>query len=113
MYGPIWPFLLMCVSHDTRSRDFPRVDGLSTDTSVLGCHKSTSKKSRKIKYGRSYLEKFVLQTLNPKAVCLLEFYQPERNLKMNRNDFLFLFQFIPRVLLGKLPFYPSSIKLIN
>ena len=38
MYGPIWPFLLMCVSHDTRRRDFPRVDGLSTDPRVLGRH---------------------------------------------------------------------------
>ena len=38
MYGPIWPFLLMCVSRDTRRRDFPRVDGLSTDPRVLGRH---------------------------------------------------------------------------
>ena len=38
MYGPIWPFLLMCVSRDTRRRDFLRVDGLSMDTSVLGRH---------------------------------------------------------------------------
>ena len=38
MYGPIWPFLLMCVSRDTRCKDFPRVDGLSTDTPVLGRH---------------------------------------------------------------------------
>ena len=35
---PMWPFLLMCVSRDTRRRDFPQVDGLSTDTLVLGRH---------------------------------------------------------------------------
>ena len=38
MYRPIWPFLLMCVSRDTRRKDFPRVDRLSMDTSVLGHH---------------------------------------------------------------------------
>ena len=26
MYGPIWPFLLMCVSCDMRCRDFLRFD---------------------------------------------------------------------------------------
>ena len=39
MYGPEWPFLPMCVSRDTRRRDFPQVDGWSTDTLVLGRHK--------------------------------------------------------------------------
>ena len=38
MYGPIWPFLLTCVSRDTRRKDFSRVDGLSTDTPILGRH---------------------------------------------------------------------------
>ena len=42
MYGPIWSFLLMCVSRDTRRKDFPRVDGLSTDTPVLGRHTISS-----------------------------------------------------------------------
>ena len=38
MYGPKWPFLLRYGSRDTRRIDFPRVDWLSTDTPVLGCH---------------------------------------------------------------------------
>ena len=38
MYGPKWPFLLRYGSRDTRRVDFPRVDGLSTDTPVLGRH---------------------------------------------------------------------------
>ena len=38
MYGPKWPFLLMYVFCDTRRTDFPQVDGLSTDTPVLGRH---------------------------------------------------------------------------
>ena len=37
---PMWPFLLMCVSYDTRSRYFPQVDEWSTDTPVLGRHKN-------------------------------------------------------------------------
>ena len=36
MYRPKWPFLLRYGSHDTRRIDFPRVEGLSTDTPVLG-----------------------------------------------------------------------------
>ena len=36
MYGPKWPFLLRYGSRDTRRIDFPRVDGLSTDTPGLG-----------------------------------------------------------------------------
>ena len=59
------------------------------------------------------LEKFVIQTLDPKAGRPLEFYHLERNLKKNRKDFLLLFQFILGYLLGKLHFYPSFIKLIN
>ena len=31
--------IFSCVSRDTRCRDFPRVDGLSTDIPVLGRHK--------------------------------------------------------------------------
>ena len=38
MYGLKWPFLLRYGSRDTRSIDFLRVDGLSTDTPVLGRH---------------------------------------------------------------------------
>ena len=38
MYGPKRLFLLEYGSHDTRSIDFPRVDGLSTDTPDLGRH---------------------------------------------------------------------------
>ena len=38
MYGPKWPFLPRYGSRDTRRIDFPRVDGLSTDPRVLGCH---------------------------------------------------------------------------
>ena len=38
MYGPKWPFLLRYGSRDTRRIDFPRVDGLSTDTSGWGRH---------------------------------------------------------------------------
>ena len=38
MYGPKGPFLLRYGSHDTRHIDFPWVDGLSTDTPVLGRH---------------------------------------------------------------------------
>ena len=30
--------LLMCVCRDTRRRELPRVDGLSTNTPVLGHH---------------------------------------------------------------------------
>ena len=30
--------LLMCVSRDTRRRDFPQVDGWSTDTPGMGHH---------------------------------------------------------------------------
>ena len=36
MYGPKGPFLLRYGSHDTRHIDFPRVDGLSTDTPGFG-----------------------------------------------------------------------------
>ena len=39
MYGPKWPFLLRYGSRNTRRVDFLRVDGLSTDTQVLGRHK--------------------------------------------------------------------------
>ena len=39
MYGPKRPFLFRYGSRDTRCIDFSRVDGLSTDTSVLGRHK--------------------------------------------------------------------------
>ena len=38
MQGPKCPFLLRYRSRDTRRIDFPRVDGLSTDPRVLGCH---------------------------------------------------------------------------
>ena len=38
MYGPKGPFLLRYGSRDSRHIDFPRVDGLSTDTPVLGRH---------------------------------------------------------------------------
>ena len=41
MYGPKWPFLLRYGSRDTRRIDFSRVDGLSTDTPVLGRHRQT------------------------------------------------------------------------
>ena len=61
---------------------------------------------------QSYLEKFVLQTLDPKAVRPLEFYPSEINSKMNRKDFLLLFQFILGYLLEKLPFYPPFIIVI-
>ena len=40
MYGPKWPFLLRYGSRNTRRIDFPRVDGLSTNTLVLGRHKT-------------------------------------------------------------------------
>ena len=36
---PKWPFSLRYGSRNTRHINFPRVDGLSTDTSVLGRHK--------------------------------------------------------------------------
>ena len=36
MYGPKWPFLLWYESRDTRRIDFPRVDGLLTDTPGFG-----------------------------------------------------------------------------
>ena len=39
MCRPRWPLLLMYVSRNTRRIDFPRVDGLSTDTPVLGRHR--------------------------------------------------------------------------
>ena len=42
MYGPKWPFLLRYGSRDTRRVDFPRVDGLSTDTPDLGLHSLVS-----------------------------------------------------------------------
>ena len=38
MYGLKWPFSLKYEYRDTRRIDFPRVDGLSTDTPVLGRH---------------------------------------------------------------------------
>ena len=31
-----WPFLFMCVSHDTRRTNFPQVDWLSTDPREMG-----------------------------------------------------------------------------
>ena len=42
MYGPKWQFLLGYGSRNTRCIDFPRVDELSTDTSVLGHHSNRS-----------------------------------------------------------------------
>ena len=49
MYGPKWSFLLRYGSRDTRRIDFPQVDGLSTDTPVLGRHKfNQSSKKKKI-----------------------------------------------------------------
>ena len=42
MYGPKWPFLLRYGSHDTRRVDFPRVDGLSTDTPGFGASQLAS-----------------------------------------------------------------------
>ena len=36
MYGPKWPYLLGYGSRYTRRIDFLLVDGLSTDTPVLG-----------------------------------------------------------------------------
>ena len=88
-------------------------DFFRVDLNLKKIKESTSKKSRKIKSGRSYPEKFVLQTLDPKVVRPLEFYPSERNSKKDRKDFLLLFQFILGYLLEKLPFYPSFIKLIN
>ena len=38
MYGPKWPFLLIYESHAMRQTGFPQVDGLSTDSRVLGRH---------------------------------------------------------------------------
>ena len=38
MYGPKWPFSHRYGSRDTRHIDFSWVDGLSTDTPVLGRH---------------------------------------------------------------------------
>ena len=38
--GPGGQFLLKYGSRDTRRIDFPRVDGLSTDTPGLGCHQN-------------------------------------------------------------------------
>ena len=38
MYGPKCPFLLLYGSHDMRHTGIPRVDGLSTDSRVLGRH---------------------------------------------------------------------------
>ena len=42
MYGPKWPFLLRYGSRDTRRIDFPRVDGLSTDSPDLRRHNSSA-----------------------------------------------------------------------
>ena len=42
MYGPKWPFSLRYRSRDTRRIDFPRVDGLLTDTPILGRHSLVS-----------------------------------------------------------------------
>ena len=42
MYGPKRPFLLRYGSRDARRIDFPRVDGLSTDTPGLGRHSLVS-----------------------------------------------------------------------
>ena len=36
MYGLKWPFLLIYGSHAMRQKGFPWVDGLSTDSRVLG-----------------------------------------------------------------------------
>ena len=38
MCRPKWSLLLMYVSRNTRRIDFPLVDGLSTDTPILGRH---------------------------------------------------------------------------
>ena len=58
MQGPKWPFLLRYGSHDTRRIDFPRVDGLSTDTPDLGRHidhyLSTNQLTNKIIYIQIY-----------------------------------------------------------
>ena len=42
MQGPKWPFFLKYGSRNTRRIDFSRVDGLSTDTPVLGLHSMVS-----------------------------------------------------------------------
>ena len=46
MYGPKRPFLLRYGSRDAKCIDFPRVDGLSTDTPSLGRHSMVSLKPR-------------------------------------------------------------------
>ena len=67
MQGLKWPFLLRYVSRDTRHIDFPRVDGLSTDTPDLGRHTTSFPhdvcKLRRSLYGlkqapRAWFEKF-------------------------------------------------------
>ena len=39
MCRPKWPLLLRYVSRNMRCIDFPQVDGLSTDTPILGRHR--------------------------------------------------------------------------
>ena len=52
MYGPKWPFLLRYGFRDTRRIDFPQVDGLSTDTPILGRHSKTRENSNFRKNGK-------------------------------------------------------------
>ena len=54
MYGPKRQFLLRYGSRDTRQIDFPRVDGLLTDPSVLGRHMLYN--SPRQFFGKSFLE---------------------------------------------------------
>ena len=42
MCRPMWPFLLIYVSRDTRRTDFPQVDGPSTNPREMGRHSLVS-----------------------------------------------------------------------
>ena len=58
--------LLFCVSRNTRRVDFPRVDGLSTDTPGLGCHKN-SQRDENQGQRRSYILAFSFRDKGNKA----------------------------------------------
>ena len=45
MCRPMWPFLLMCVSHDMRHTGFSQVDGGQQDPQKMGRHKESLTKN--------------------------------------------------------------------
>ena len=72
------PFLLRYGSRDTRRVDFPRVDGLSTDTSGLGRHTSNSSY---IMTSISFLTNYKFALVSCKIFGFLNFHISHLNYK--------------------------------